>query len=172
MATQSSILVWRIPWTEQPSGLQSIRSQRVRQDWVTNSTLLSLDYLAFNKGGSQRLSTSHASLKLLLFQFRYLALAGVFLLLGQWSWLSLASPQLKHLLLPFVEFLQGFLVEVCLSIVIAQLGGCRLWPRSTLASTFSGEKITWAFKFKSSHSKEIGHSGRYRKLCPMYAFFP
>ena len=28
MATQSSILVWRIPWTEEPGGLQSIRSQR------------------------------------------------------------------------------------------------------------------------------------------------
>ena len=27
--TQASILVWRIPWTEEPGGLQSIRSQRV-----------------------------------------------------------------------------------------------------------------------------------------------
>ena len=33
MATHSSILSWRIPWTEEPDGLQSIRSQRVRQDW-------------------------------------------------------------------------------------------------------------------------------------------
>ena len=32
MATHSSILSWRIPWTEEPDGLQSIRSQRVRQD--------------------------------------------------------------------------------------------------------------------------------------------
>ena len=29
MATHSSILAWRIPWTEEPSGLQSMRSQRV-----------------------------------------------------------------------------------------------------------------------------------------------
>ena len=29
MATHSSILAWRIPWTEKPSGLQSIGSQRV-----------------------------------------------------------------------------------------------------------------------------------------------
>ena len=50
----------------------------------------------------------------------------MFLLLRQWSWLLLASPQLKHLLLPFVECLQGLLVEVCLSIVIAQFGGWRL----------------------------------------------
>ena len=29
MATHSSILAWRIPWTEKPGGLQSIGSQRV-----------------------------------------------------------------------------------------------------------------------------------------------
>ena len=32
MATHSSILAWRIPWTEQPGGLQSMVSQRVRHD--------------------------------------------------------------------------------------------------------------------------------------------
>ena len=35
MATHFSILAWRIPWTEDPSGLQSMRSQRVGHDWVT-----------------------------------------------------------------------------------------------------------------------------------------
>ena len=34
MATHSSILVWRIPWTEKPGGLQSMGSQRVGHDWV------------------------------------------------------------------------------------------------------------------------------------------
>ena len=29
MATHSSLLSWRIPWTEEPGGLQSIESQRV-----------------------------------------------------------------------------------------------------------------------------------------------
>jgi len=32
MATHSSILAWRIPWTEEPGGLQSIGSQRVRHN--------------------------------------------------------------------------------------------------------------------------------------------
>ena len=32
LATHSDILAWRIPWTEDPSGIQSIGSQRVRQD--------------------------------------------------------------------------------------------------------------------------------------------
>ena len=32
MATHSSILAWRIPWAEEPGGLQSMGSQRVRHD--------------------------------------------------------------------------------------------------------------------------------------------
>ena len=32
MATHSSILAWRIPWTEEPGGLQSKGSQRVERD--------------------------------------------------------------------------------------------------------------------------------------------
>ena len=32
IATHSSNLAWRIPWTEEPGGLQSIGSQRVRRD--------------------------------------------------------------------------------------------------------------------------------------------
>ena len=33
MATHSSILAWRIPWAEEPDGLQSMGLQRVRHDW-------------------------------------------------------------------------------------------------------------------------------------------
>ena len=32
MATHSNILAWRIPWTEEPGGLQFMGSQRVRHD--------------------------------------------------------------------------------------------------------------------------------------------
>ena len=34
MATHLSILAWRIPWTEEPGGLQGIRSQRVGHNWA------------------------------------------------------------------------------------------------------------------------------------------
>ena len=37
IATHFSILAWRIPWTEEPGGLQSRGSQRVRYNWVTLS---------------------------------------------------------------------------------------------------------------------------------------
>ena len=36
MAAHSSILAWRIPWTEEPGRLQSMGSQRVRYDWAAN----------------------------------------------------------------------------------------------------------------------------------------
>ena len=35
MATHSSILAWKIPWTEAPGRLQSMESQRVRHDFAT-----------------------------------------------------------------------------------------------------------------------------------------
>ena len=36
MATYSSILAWRSPWTKEPGGLKSLGSQSVGQDCVTN----------------------------------------------------------------------------------------------------------------------------------------
>ena len=38
MATHSSILVWRIPWTGEPGGLQSMESQRVGHDWQLSTS--------------------------------------------------------------------------------------------------------------------------------------
>ena len=40
MATHSSILAWRIPWTEEPGVLQSMGSQRVGHDWATHTFLV------------------------------------------------------------------------------------------------------------------------------------
>ena len=37
MATHSSILAWKISWTEEPGGLQSMGSQRVGHDSATNT---------------------------------------------------------------------------------------------------------------------------------------
>ena len=40
MATQSSISAWRVPWTEEPGGLQSMGSQRVRHNLETKQQQL------------------------------------------------------------------------------------------------------------------------------------
>ena len=37
MAIHSTILAWRIPWTEKPGGLQFVGLQRVTHNWVTNT---------------------------------------------------------------------------------------------------------------------------------------
>ena len=50
MATDSSILAWRISWTEEPSGLQSIGSQRVQYYWVTNTFTFSTYILVIGAG--------------------------------------------------------------------------------------------------------------------------
>ena len=42
MAIHSTILTWRIPWTGEPGGLQSMESQRVRHDCVTDILFSSL----------------------------------------------------------------------------------------------------------------------------------
>ena len=38
MASHSSILAWRIPWTEEPGGLQSMGSQRVTTEQLTHTS--------------------------------------------------------------------------------------------------------------------------------------
>ena len=39
LATHSSTLAWKIPWTEEPGGLQSMGSLRVTHDWATSLSL-------------------------------------------------------------------------------------------------------------------------------------
>ena len=39
MATHSSTLAWKFPWTEEPGRLQSMGSRRVRHDWATSLSL-------------------------------------------------------------------------------------------------------------------------------------
>ena len=38
MATHSNILAWRIPWTEEPGGLQSMGLQTVGHNWASEHT--------------------------------------------------------------------------------------------------------------------------------------
>jgi len=47
IATHSSTLAWKIPWTEECGRLQSMGSQRVRHDWVTFTSLHFLSFCLF-----------------------------------------------------------------------------------------------------------------------------
>ena len=44
MAPHSSTLAWKIPWTEEPGGLQSMGSLGVRHDWATSLSLLTFTH--------------------------------------------------------------------------------------------------------------------------------
>ena len=44
MAPHSSTLAWKIPWMEEPGGLQSMGSRRVRHDWPTSLSLFTLHF--------------------------------------------------------------------------------------------------------------------------------
>ena len=44
MAIHSSTLAWKIPWTEEPGGLQSTGSLRVRHDWATSLSLFTFTH--------------------------------------------------------------------------------------------------------------------------------
>ena len=48
MATHSSVLAWRIPWTEEPGWLQSMGLQRVRHDWARYCASYFPDISPFN----------------------------------------------------------------------------------------------------------------------------
>ena len=54
MATHSNILAWEIPWTEEPGGLQSMGSQRVKHDQAHThngvNTVPKLTVVFFKKG--------------------------------------------------------------------------------------------------------------------------
>ena len=53
MATHSSILAWTIPWTEEPGGLQSIASQRVRYNIARTQVLPSRRWFNGTRAGNE-----------------------------------------------------------------------------------------------------------------------
>ena len=50
MATHSSTLAWKTPWTEEPGRLQSMGLQRVRHDWATSLHFIALGVKAVASG--------------------------------------------------------------------------------------------------------------------------
>ena len=50
MATHSSVLAWRILYTEEPGGLQSLGSERVKHDWATSTSTFLLLFFRISGG--------------------------------------------------------------------------------------------------------------------------
>ena len=110
MAIHSSILAWRIPWTEEPGSLWPRGSQRVRHDWVTN-----IDFFTFflkskmlywqvvsheNKHRVYNIFVDRETFHNIVYQYLCLVNTGV---VTVWSWLQFCMLQylglLKHMYL-------------------------------------------------------------------------
>ena len=65
MATHSSVLVWRIPWTEELGGLQSMGSPRVGHDRATNNTSLLRERTVLLKLSADHLHLRHRQISFL-----------------------------------------------------------------------------------------------------------
>jgi len=75
MATHSGILAWRIPWTEEPGGLQFMGSQRVGYDWMTNTfSLIEFNSLEF-KDWESSLEADQQMLAMLSQEGQYMLLS-------------------------------------------------------------------------------------------------
>ena len=92
MATHSSILAWRIPWTEEPGGLQFMRLQRIEHNWVTEHahacgrahTHTHTQLLRGHRAASLRGFTRRSVYSLLL-QSHWAASCGGLYLVSPWS---------------------------------------------------------------------------------------
>ena len=79
MAPHSSTLAWKIPWMEEPGRLQSMRSQRVRHDWMISlSFTFSIFITSFLKLGSGSLNK----------YFYFFVLSGDFSYSFNWEFLN------------------------------------------------------------------------------------
>ena len=68
-ATHSSILVWKLPWTKEPGGLQSMGWQGVGHNWVTNThSTVNINLESFKKSTDPTLKHTNISWKAVYFQ--------------------------------------------------------------------------------------------------------
>ena len=93
MATHSSILAWRIPWTEEPGGLQSIELQRVRHNWSNLGHMhacLRTDHPGLTFSGTQWALSMYSAL------FVFLEFFFSLFLIGRLSWMIAKILALFH----------------------------------------------------------------------------
>ena len=84
MAVHSSILAWRIPWTEKPSRLQSTGSQRVRHNWATSPSPYPISVLTLSSPSLKH--HAHFFMGNTPCQVCRVRVAAAFDNISQWSW--------------------------------------------------------------------------------------
>ena len=138
MATQSSILAWRIPWVEEPGGLQSMSSLRVKRNCATNT-----------------LFPPYILLLLLLSHFSRVRLCATPQTAAQQAPLSLGFSRQEHWSgLPFPSPMHASESEVTQSCpTLSDPMDCSL-PGSSTHGIFQARVLEWgAIAFSYSHTK-------------------
>ena len=100
MATHSSILAWEILWTEEPGGLSSMGSQRVRHDWVTELNWTDPVCLL-------TLPDSTLTKTLIIFHLDIFSLSFCLLL---WSEVPVSQKQKSELVPPYLRTFKGWII--------------------------------------------------------------
>ena len=122
MTIHSSILVWEIPWIEDPGGLQFTGSQRVRHDWVINTLKFSVLIFSFT-----------ISIYLKFLPPRLLLLLGM--VSGSWFCILFFFVISSHHHVIFLALLVWKQVKFLKKFFFSFLGGailCSLWDLSSL----------------------------------------
>ena len=122
MEIHSSILAWEIPWTEEPGGLQSLGSQRVKHNWATNT-------FTFSRPWCREVSADEACTQILGLGCKLSSQV------PRWShrWVMVGAQGLPGLSLPFYIFTWLSWVLVAASRIFIMSCGvfcCSVWAQS------------------------------------------
>ena len=125
MATHSSILVWRIPWMEEPGGPWSMGSQRVRHywsDWACTQARIPLEALCPEPDLRYTCSSRYCCF-LILLRFQVCC---ILLFILSWIWCF----SLVHLNMLIVWFFNGSLAACSVPIYLDLFFSCLFWSVS------------------------------------------
>ena len=119
MATHSSILAWKIPWTEDPGGLQSMELQRVRPSWsdgartCTQQGKVAQNHVSYNVSDGNQWKGAHDKLLKIVLNFFFLlsyvlpsakcpSLSYLCIRTGSVAWHLICTPDLRRISIPTI----------------------------------------------------------------------
>ena len=145
MATHSSALAWKIPWREEPGGLQSMGSRRVRHDWATSLSLFTFMHWRRKRQPTPVFLPGE-------FQGRGSLVAAVYGVAQSQTWLSdFTFTHWRGKWPPTPVFLPGE-SQGRGSLVAAVYGVAQSWTRLKQLSSSSSSRSDWA---QSTHFETV-----------------
>ena len=167
MASHSSTLAWKIPWTEEPGRLQSMGSLRVGHDWATSFSLFTFMHWRRKWQPTPVLLPGESQGRGSLMGCRLAAIYGVAQSRTRLKWLnssssSSSSKSFLSLCLP-LSMRSGFLVTLIYAVTFEPSSiGCPA-PKSGWRRKWRGEERCWSVKSPESHFSQRGRALQQRE---------